>query len=268
MNRTTAEFNGKGTIRGEPEMRDCIELQPVDISKAPPLFWPREVSKIVLLSATIGPKDIEALGLNRKRVLYIDCESPIPAERRPIQLLDVVSVSRGNMTEAAALLATEIEAIANHHHREKGVIHATYQMSNLLSKHLTGDRYMFHDRDNKKKQYEAFRAADPTDGAILIACGMYEGVDLPEDLGRWQVISKIPWMSLGNPAIRHLAELDPEWYNWETIKTLVQACGRICRTPTDYGITYVLDTSVQRIFREAEYMLPRWWLDAILSRQG
>lgn len=125
---------------------------------------------------------------------------------------------------------------------------------------------MFHDKENKRDVYAAFRAADPADGAILVASGLYEGVDLPEDLGRWQVISKIPWMSLGNPAIRHLAELDPEWYLWETIKTVIQGCGRICRTPTDFGITYVQDASVHRILTEGGHMLPKWWTDAILPR--
>ncbi len=259
--RTTEEFNGKGTIRGEPEERDCIKLLPVDISDAPPMFWPnRDVSKVVLLSATIGRKDIEALGLSRRRVCYLDCKSPIPAENRPIIPLNVTSVNRSNFDQAAELISTEIHNIANFHQGEKGVIHATYQLSRLLQQHLPSGRYLFHDRSSKRDVYRQFREA--TGDPILVACGMYEGIDLPEDLGRWQVIAKIPWLSLGNPAIKHLSELDPEWYEWECLKTTIQACGRICRTPTDWGCTYIMDASFQRLM-QSKVPIPQWFLDAI-----
>lgn len=264
VQRTMDSFNGKGTMRGQPEDRDCLKLLPVDISDAPGIFWPQEVKKIVLLSATIGPKDIEGLGLGRRgrRVQFVDCASPIPPGNRPIIAQSIVSVNRNNMDMAVGKIINQIEYLANQH-PEKGIIHATYSMARALEQGLTGTRYMFHRRDNKKEVYESFRRSPPAMGRILIACGMYEGIDLPEDMGRWQVISKIPWQSLGNPAVKHLSELDPEWYLWETVKTVIQACGRICRTPDDYGKTYILDSTFQRILRDASHMLPDWFTDAL-----
>lgn len=267
--RTTAEYSGKGTRRGEPEDRDCIELLPVDVSQAPPMMWPREVKKIVLMSATIGPKDIEQLGLGNRRVLYLRCKSPIPPGSRSIVPLDVVSVNYNSLQSGAVdKLANEINKIAEHHSGEKGVIHATYQLSRLLRSQLSSDRFLFHTRENKREQYNEFRNSDPSLGRILVASGMYEGIDLPEDLGRWQVIAKIPWSSLANPAIKHLSELDPDWYLWETLKTTIQACGRICRTPEDFGVTYVLDSSFRRLLRDGEHMLPEWFTDAVVEPQG
>lgn len=266
VERTTAGFNGKGTIRGESEERDCLRLLPVDISSAPPMFWPPEVRKRVLLSATIGRKDIESLGLKGK-TLYINCKSPIPPENRPIYLQDVVSVNHANMVEASEQLAQYITNVVDYHSGEKGIIHATYQMSALLRRHLTGDRYMFHSRDDKRAMYSAFRESNAEDGRVLVACGMYEGIDLPEDMGRFQIISKIPWSSLANPAIRHLAELDPEWFTWETLKVFIQACGRISRTPDDFGITYVPDSSVHRLLQDGfrKDLIPEWFDEAIIN---
>lgn len=265
--RTQEEFSGKGTLRGQPEMRDCIRLSPVDISTAPPMFWPHDtVKKVVLMSATIGEKDTEQLGLGgRRRVMYLDCASPLTPDRRPIIPLNTCSVNRNNMLEIVPRLAEEIQGIAAYHAEERGVIHATYQLSSLLREHLTDDRYLFHTRENKKEKYEEFRSCGGN--KILVACGMYEGIDLPGDLGRWQVIAKIPWPSLGNPAIKHLAELDPDWFLWEAAKTTIQAAGRISRTETDFGITYVLDSSFNRLYTEGEHLLPSFFKEAIIWPQ-
>lgn len=265
--RTTDWFNGKGTLRNEPEERDLIKLLPVDITQAPPMFWPREVRKIVLLSATISSKDVEQLGLGGRRVCYLAAKSPIPAGSRPIVPLSLMSVNRTAMqdTECVAQLAKYIDTITRDHPGEKGVIHVTYSLSNQLRSYLSGPRYLFHNRDNKSNVYAEFRDSPADSGRVLIACGMYEGIDLPEDLGRWQIIAKVPWQSLGSPSVKHLADLDPEWYLWETMKTTIQACGRVCRTPTDYGTTFILDTSFWRLMKEGDKFIPQWFREAIVN---
>lgn len=274
--RTIDWFNGKGTLRNEPELRDCIKLLPVDIAKAPPMFWPGlgfkdggEVKKIVLLSATIGQKDIEQMGLGGKRVCYVTCKSPIPAGSRPIVPLSLMSVNRASMSQEIGVeeLAYYINKITQDHPGEKGVVHVTYALSKLLSTYLTDPRFLFHDKDNKADRYSEFRDASPTTGRVLVACGMYEGMDLPEDLGRWQIIAKIPWGSLASPAIKHLSELDPEWYIWDTMKTTMQAGGRVCRTPTDRGTTFIIDSSFDRLMREGSHLVPKWFSEAIVPQE-
>ena len=122
---------------------------------------------------------------------------------------------------------------------------------------------MFHTNETKGEVYKQFREA--TEPKILVASGMYEGIDLPEDLGRWQVISKIPWPSLGNPAIKYKMERDEEWYYWETAKIVIQACGRICRSETDRGISYILDSTWQRLYINCQRLelLPKWFTESI-----
>lgn len=267
-------FNGKGTKRGEPEERDCLKLLPVNIREAPPMFWPKEVQKIILLSATISRKDIEALGLDKKKVLYIDCDSPIPANQRPVSLHNVVSVNRDNLLSATVQIGEYIrDVLAPAHIGEKGVIHATYQQADILSSILNtpgrgttdanSNRFIFHSRHNKKSRYQEFLDSPPELGKVLVACGMHEGMDLPEDLGRWQALAKIPWPSLGDPAVKYQADEDPEWYLWECLKVVVQACGRVCRTPSDYGCSYILDASVQRLLHKGKNLIPSWFQDAI-----
>jgi Rad3-related DNA helicase len=97
---------------------------------------------------------------------------------------------------------------------------------------------------------------------------MYEGLDLPEDAGRFQIIAKVPWQSLASPAIKHIAELDPEAFAWETIKTLVQAAGRICRSPDDIGDTFLPDATFWRLLKESKHLFPKYFIEALTIVEG
>lgn len=269
IERTLAKFEGKGTLPGKPEMRDCIRFYSISPADVGHLLWPESVQKVILMSATIGRKDIEDLGLHKRRAVFLHCDSPIPPERRPIYPISVVGVNRHNLDSATEKLASYIEnEIVPSFPGQKGVIHATYQMAKLLREHLTDDRYMFHTKETKSKVYRQFRQLPPESGACLVASGMYEGIDLPDDLGRWQVITKIPWGSLGDPATRYRAEQDPEWYRWNTLKHLIQACGRISRHPEDYGTTFILDSTFERLYNESHHLLPRWFEQAVYLNGG
>jgi Rad3-related DNA helicase len=263
VSRAVREFNGKGTKRGEPEERDCIVLTPLEVGEQARRLWPPDVKKVILLSATIGRKDIETLGLSGKRVAYLHSPSPIPPDRRPFVVDDIISVNRSNMERAVDVIADYINTqLLDRHRGERGLVHATYQMADLLRSKLTNGRFIFHTRENKKEKYQEY--LNSKDG-ILVACGMYEGVDLPDDLGRWQVITKIPWASLGDPAVSALADRDPEWYLWETAKTVIQAGGRVSRHEADYGVTYCLDSSFMRLYNEGQHLLPHWFLDCLVD---
>ena len=238
-------------------------MTPLEVGQEARRLWPSEVSKVILLSATIGAKDIETLGLSGRRVAYLHSPSPIPPDRRPFVVDDIVSVNRQNMERSVDMISQYINTnLISRHAGERGLIHATYQMADMLRTKLVDSRFIFHNRENKKEMYQ--RYIDSKDG-ILVACGMYEGIDLPDDLGRWQVITKIPWPSLGDAAIAALAERDPEWYLWETAKTVIQAGGRVSRHEADYGVTYCLDSSFMRLYNEGSHLLPRWFLDCLVD---
>lgn len=267
QNPTTGEVGRKGEAIPMPG----LNLVPVDIRDLDPRNWffPDKVEKVILMSATISKKDIEQLGLDRRRVLYIQCGSPIPVESRPVVLEYTGSVNKANLPEATATIARYLEEVLLHRHvGEKGIIHATYEQARILRSSTRNPRLMFHTSEDKASQYRKFRDSPPEEGAVLVASGMYEGIDLPEDAGRWQVVAKVPWKSLGSPAIVYLASKDPEWYLWETLKQLVQACGRICRTPEDYGVTYCLDSSIERLLDRGEHLLPDWYKETIVYAEA
>ena len=97
---------------------------------------------------------------------------------------------------------------------------------------------------------------------VLVSPSLREGVDLPDDFLRFQVLTKLPYPDLGDPWTATRRARDPRWYAVETAKALVQAYGRSCRHAEDFGVTYVLDTQFARFLQRYRVLLPEWFLDA------
>lgn len=242
--------------------KSLLKLLPIDTSDQPPILWPNQVRKLILLSATIGPKDLEQLGLDGRRVSWIATPSPIPPQNRPIVVQEPgLDLSYAGIQKELPNLLKEIGRIADKHPGQRGIVHTTYSLMQALGKEgiiQEGGRFLIHNKENKKEKYAEFLTGKSD--AILICAGLYEGIDLPGDLGRFQIITKVPWPNLAEPAYKYLAQTDRDRYCYETLKTVMQGAGRVCRTPTDYGITYILDRTFQNI---PEELMPAWFRQAL-----
>jgi Rad3-related DNA helicase len=97
---------------------------------------------------------------------------------------------------------------------------------------------------------------------VLLSPSLREGVDLPDDFLRFQILTKMPYGDLGDPWTAARRERDPRWYAIETAKALVQTYGRSCRHRDDFGTTYVLDAQFARFLQHYRPLLPEWFLDA------
>ena len=74
-----------------------------------------------------------------------------------------------------------------------------------------------------------------------------EGVDLKDDLARFQIILKVPFGNLGDPWMKAKLTRSGEWYENRASTEVAQMIGRVVRSETDYGITYILDSAFGRI---------------------
>lgn len=248
----------------DKELKDCLAVEPVDVSGAPEIFWggAKPVKKMVLMSATLSRLDIDALGLRRTlpRVLMLEVSSEVHPESRPIYSVANIHLTYQNYSESIPRVEQAIRGLAAAHPEERGVVHTTYRMAEMLRPLLSDDpRYLFHDRQDKRAVYAQFRSSSP--GTILVACGMYEGIDLPGECARWQVITKVPWASLGNPAIKYLCTTDEAWYSWDALRAIIQASGRVVRGAGDWGVTYIIDRSWDRLYNTSIMMglVPDWF---------
>ncbi|QCC58742.1 ATP-dependent DNA helicase [Natrinema thermotolerans] len=226
--------------------------------------WDRG-NKFALLSATILNKDAfcRQVGLEPDRVALVDVDHTFPVENRPLY-----DVTQGKMTyderdETTPKIARTIVRLMQHHPDEKGLIHAhSYdiqdRLADLLSDFGVGDRVRTHDRDGRDAALDAWKASDDPD--VFLSVKMEEALDLKGDLCRWQVICKAPFLNTGDSRVAHrLEEGQWAWYYRTTLRTVIQACGRVVRAPDDYGATYLADSSLLDCFERARTDMPDWF---------
>ena len=86
------------------------------------------------------------------------------------------------------------------------------------------------------------------EATVLLSPSMTEGVDLKEDLSRFQIICKVPFPYLGDKLVRKKMNKWYWWYDLQTAKTIIQSVGRSIRSESDSAVTYILDSSWERFY--------------------
>ena len=244
------------------EFLDVLTIRRLSIAGEGHKMWPIGTKKIILMSATLADSDLKELGLDKKRCYTIKVDSEIPAANRQIIVEPRFSLAYSTLDAALPLLLESINELLDKH-SEKGLIHLPYGIAEKVRPNLNNARLLWHNKGNKKEVLSRFKASDEVEGKVLIASGLYMGVDLPYDMARWQLIGKIPFPSLGDPFIKRKMEQDGSWYAWQTIKLILQAAGRIVRAPTDYGVTYIFDSNFGRLYRDNPKLFPPFFKNSV-----
>ena len=260
INRSPGHFfYEKKTSKFKGVEQESIEVRPFTLHHVGDKLW-KGHEKILLMSATIIPQDLEYMGLQKLRSHYFEGPSSIPAENRPILVMPIAQMSYANQDAGAEKMSqTILELIEKH--QGKGLIHTTYGLAQVFKKHLKHPRLMWHTQDNKSAVYDEFRATE--ENRVLVASGMSEGIDLVGTDYEWQVITKIMFPSLGDNLIKRQREMEPVWYDWQAIKMTIQQIGRICRTPTDYGVTLILDANFNFLYFKNKKLFPSYIQSAL-----
>lgn len=218
--------------------------------------------KVLLMSATIIDHKHYAKTLGITNYEYIEVDSTFDAKKSPIYVASKYRINYNNLNKLLPMIAEEVAKICEHHKNEKGIIHThSMDICNFLQKKLgSNHRFLFrNDKDNNEdilEKHTVFK--DPT---VLVSPSLSYGVDLKDDLARFQVIIKLPYLPLGNKRIKKLFELDRPWYENKMLNTLVQACGRATRNVNDHSVTYILDGGITDVLIRCKDKLPKHFLE-------
>jgi len=246
-----------------------ISIKPVDVSKFANSFFDTDYQ--IFMSATIDKRSFcENMGLDEEHVAFVDSpKSPFPIGNRQIELLNIRRLSYGSTKEDELEVIKTIDRILDEHSNERGLILTSsiprcQKIQRYLSSKNTRRIRICHsiNKDGKTQdEVISEHALDPT--GVLLSSSLWEGVDLKDDLSRFQIIAKVPYPNYKEKRIKAKMEKFPSWYTSQTLTKLLQGFGRSIRSETDWAKTYVLDTAANNVFFKAQRMIPRAYYDVL-----
>jgi ATP-dependent DNA helicase DinG len=152
------------------------------------------------------------------------------------------------------------------HKNDKGIIHTTsYEQLNFIKENLSKEnarRLLLTDPEIQRDEI-IFQHASTSKPTVLISPSLHTGLDLNDELSRFQIITKVPYPNKSDRWTNAKRQVDEEWYYWQTALRLIQAYGRSIRSKDDWARTYVLDSAFSYFVRKNRNMLPRWFIQAI-----
>jgi ATP-dependent DNA helicase DinG len=227
---------------------------------------------VLLMSATIFSKELlcSTLGIPADDACFISVpDSSFPVENRRLYALNTAQLSRASMESALQSIAQAVDTIMTNHAGERGVIHTTsYQQVNYIMQHVSEpNRTRLVTTEGSAERSSLLRTHGSTGASVLISPSLYQGVDLKDDMSRFQVVVKVPYPDLSDRRTLVKLQQDRGWYDWQTAQRLVQTYGRSVRSETDHAVTYVLDSNFTRFISEHRSLFPRYFLEALQEEE-
>lgn len=216
----------------------------------------------LFMSATVSEEFItKTLNLNKETTKFIKLEPTFPKENKEVVFFDPLSLSYSSLQnpDTVKTLRKNVVKIVKKHTEEKDrgiILTPSFKLQNEIVSEILSSKLtikMFEHRQGEKLEHvlEAFKAYQG-DSAVLISPSMFEGIDLPGNLSRFQVLVKAPFPSLADKRMKFILDNHPSIYNAITIMKMTQGFGRSVRSVEDFATSYCLDLNGQRLFNSSQ----------------
>lgn len=263
----------------ESEMKEnsaaiTVKITPINAGEVFKDFIAPKATRFLFMSATLLNLKAFAnsIGLPENECAMIKLDSTFPPENAPIMalnLLDLKYKPGGIEKETKDLMISTIKQIIEAYPDSKGIIHTGNQkITQIILDAFRGNRRFLcrmESISNQDIMEEHIHSPLPT---ILVSSSLMDGADLYDDLSRFQIVVKMPFLSLGDKRVALKSKLYPEWYTAQTWMRLIQACGRSIRSETDTADTYILDKAFAWQFQQAlnSRILPKQFVRRIQTK--
>ena len=246
-----------------------ISVKPIDVSKFANTFFETEYQ--IFMSATIDKNSFcENMGFEKEDIAFVDTpKSPFSINNRNVDLLNIKRLSYRSTEEDELEVIKTIDKILDKHSSDRGLILTSsiprcQKIIRYLSPKNTKRIRICHSKNKDGKTQDEViseHASDPT--GVLLSSSLWEGVDLKDNLSRFQIIAKVPYPNYKEKRTKAKMDKFPLWYTSQTLTKLLQGFGRSIRSEDDWAKTYVLDTAANNVFFKAQQMIPKAYHDIL-----
>jgi Rad3-related DNA helicase len=258
INEPVADRNG--------EFRS-ISIQPLYISSYVNHYFQNPCQ--IFMSATIDKESFcENLGWPQEDVAFIDSpKSPFKLENRSISFENTVKLNYKSTENERFAAIKRIDEILSAHKNHRGLILTSsksrcFAIQDNLSPENRQRITIWHSTGASKKTIEqALKDHESKSNSVLLSSSLWEGVDLKDDLSRFQIIEKTPYADLTDKRVSIKMKVAPTWYQSLALMKLLQGFGRSVRSDTDWAKTYVIDSAAQELLNRLHSRVPKAYHD-------
>lgn len=208
--------------------------------------------KVLFLSANYGGIEffLNMLGKSHEdEDTYIKSiqESPFKPENRPIEFYKIHSNGSANKTQRMKKVVCEVlDNILDHEYSEttNGIVHTVSYENSLLVKQFS--RYS-HKMLIIKDKAGLYDLVDNNKGLILLSPSMEEGVSFSGDRASYQFLLKCPLEPNSGCNKFLVSKYGRQYLNRKSAMRITQSSGRINRSYSDEGTTYIIDANFGRV---------------------
>lgn len=245
-----------------------FNLVPIVVNDIAEDYAFRHGKRIIIMSATIGNGEVfgRQLGIPLDQMDFISVNSPFLPAMRQVLFCPVAKLNYKSADTEYQKLYDAIETILTKHSDQSGVIHCvSYKLRDRIMDNLSyavSKRIITHGGQYGSRD-EAIARFKSTPGSVLLSPSAEVGLDFPDDEARFAIWAKIPFADLHDKQVAARKDMDPEYYIWQTVCSLMQGSGRIVRHARDWGITYILDKNFKWIVKYNKKLFAPWFLEAV-----
>jgi Rad3-related DNA helicase len=202
----------------------------------------------VYMSATLQPHNlIDRWSLDPERVAVITLNSGWDPSNSPVRLCKTANFRHDNGDEATLAAVEKIDEILAQHPGERGIIHTTtYKITEAVLAATKHRSRLIEYQGTREKMTLLRDIRDLPDDAVLIGPSLTQGVDLPDDLARFNIIVKLSYPDVSSRLWSARLALKKGVYLAETANRLEQSSGRSTRHADDTSVTYILDSRAEK----------------------
>lgn len=211
-------------ILDEHTKKERIKFEPITAGRfLKDILWWRG-QNMLLMSGTIFPElFIEEAGLDNTVCEYKEVPSIFPVENRPIYYWPAGKMTLRERERTIPKMIERVFVISTKYPNDKGIMHCgSYKIAEDLYdglSRLCGDKVRIQERANREGSLRSWMNSD--EPSLFLSVNMTEGIDLKDDLCRYQIVGKIQFPYLGDARIKSRMNM---------IKYRCDICGKVFRT--------------------------------------